>query len=591
MYIVKQIISQLKLSFYSSFEWTEGLWAWVPEVQNTTLHTNEEWFKLLSPEQQAEINGLVEMRKALKEEIRFDSLDKTVQFPEGYENLDYEEKVDMLMREIDMYKREKAKKELETELLEDGATKDGRHEFVENMFQTTDPKLREGLIWKKLESLTAGDIYSMKAAGADLAELFLITSSWEMVSKDGMNTWDQFKVNFGKCKSADAIIWIGDIIDIENVSQISVNGVVGNRSDSPRPGYYTTSGKYLAVHDGYKVQILEKQPIWEEDKNNLFMAQKQRFQNIRWEDIRNVVYSLEDAGQVLPFTKDHDIKLIVWVFTDAWIEGVSFDKESQILNLPDGIDFSDTKEILSGYRGVRKSIVEYVLENKATANSQWESLVLDIPEYSSVLVGKAVESMLWANSQRSVVFDTETMTLSTTNNKPIQDILWWSYEYLGSGSKHLAFLPELQRASSENNVPLGSLITLIYKENGGWNPRISAPGSSAYGLGQMIDGTWETYGKWLNRDDAGDQLIATTRYMKAIKNRKNCPWEHVLAYYNTGEGIRNVSQAKVEEYASLNSVISKRIPWGVPLNKNSYFIAAVSYYNSISYENAKRTVL
>ena len=55
-------------------------------------------------------------------------------------------------------------------------------------------------------------------------------------------------------------------------------------------------------------------------------------------------------------------------------------------------------------------------------------------------------------------------------------------------------MPELQRASSETGVPMGAIIKLIYHENGGWNPTIKAQGSSAYGLGQMIDGTWNTFG-------------------------------------------------------------------------------------------------
>ena len=107
----------------------------------------------------------------------------------------------------------------------------------------------------------------------------------------------------------------------------------------------------------------------------------------------------------------------------------------------------------------------------------------------------------------------------------------------------------------------------------------------------MIDGTWGTYGRGLNRNNPGDQLIATVRYMEAIKDRKNCPWEHVLAYYNTGEAIRNVSMSQVQEYARLNyNSIAIKIPSNVGLSQTSYFTAAVVYYNSISYEQARATM-
>lgn len=591
MFFIQQIRKQFTLTLVNPIVVWEAPRGWAQEMIEPTLHTNEEWFQLLTPEQKDEINELVNMRKALKEELRFDNLDKITNFPEGFENLSYEEKVDLLQREIDMYKIKKERERLQRELREDYMTKEGRHGFAENMFQTTTPESREWLIGKDLESLTAGDIYSMKESWVDLAELFLIQWIGDIVSKGNMKVWDSYKVNFWKCKSADRLIWIGDIIDIENVSRISVNGVVGIRWYDPRPGYYTMDHKYLAVHDGYQVEILEMNSIAEQEQETLFAAQENRFKTIRSEDIRNVVYGLTDYTEDLPFTQDHDVELVVWVFESAGIEGVSYNNESKKLEFPDWINFADTKEILNWYRGVRRAIIDYVLENDAVWNSEWESLVLEIPEYSSSLVEKALVSMIGTNSIQWMSFDIDTMTLSTNNRKTIRDTLWGGFEYLWSGTKHLTYLPELQRASTEEGIPLGVLITLIYKENGQWNTRASPAWSSAYGLGQMIDGTWEIYWRWLNRYDAWDQLLATTRYMRAIKDRQQCPWEHVLAYYNTGEWIRNVSQSKIEEYGKLNyGAITVKIPSGVPLSHESYFTAAVAYYNSISYQDAELTM-
>jgi RNA-binding protein YlmH len=40
-----------------------------------------------------------------------------------------------------------------------------------------------------------------------------------------MNTGDNFRVNFGASKNADSMIGAGDIISIEDVYSLKVNGV------------------------------------------------------------------------------------------------------------------------------------------------------------------------------------------------------------------------------------------------------------------------------------------------------------------------------------------------------------------------------
>jgi hypothetical protein len=132
------------------------------------------------------------------------------------------------------------------------------------------------------------------------------------------------------------------------------------------------------------------------------------------------------------------------------------------------------------------------------------------------------------------------------------------------------------------------LITLINHENSRWDPMAWAPWSSAYGLWQMIDSTWNIYWKWLDRNNPKDQLDATCRYLQAIMGRQNCTVELAMAFYNTWEWIRSISNLKAQEYARLNPAIAKKIEWQI--NSKNYFIWAVSYYNDISFEMAKQIV-
>lgn len=150
---------------------------------------------------------------------------------------------------------------------------------------------------------------------------------------------------------------------------------------------------------------------------------------------------------------------------------------------------------------------------------------------------------------------------------------------------HKPYMETIANLSSTYDVPADKIVQLIYHENAKWNPTATPPGSSAYGLGQMIDGTWETYGKGLDRNNPHDQLEATARYMKDIYNRQGCSWEEVLAYYNTWEGIKNLSLSKIAEFTRLNPAIANKHPDKNPANAHEYFTAAVAYYNDMNYSD------
>lgn len=159
------------------------------------------------------------------------------------------------------------------------------------------------------------------------------------------------------------------------------------------------------------------------------------------------------------------------------------------------------------------------------------------------------------------------------------------YVYEAKGEGHKPYMETIANLSSKYDVPADKIVQLIYHENAKWNPTATPPGrsSSAYGLGQMIDGTWNKYGSGLDRNNPHDQLEATARYMKDIYNRQGCSWEEVLAYYNTWEGIRGLSIATIVDFVRKNPAIAAKHPDKNPANADEYFKSAVAYYNDMNY--------
>lgn len=154
---------------------------------------------------------------------------------------------------------------------------------------------------------------------------------------------------------------------------------------------------------------------------------------------------------------------------------------------------------------------------------------------------------------------------------------WINYSF--SKDKHYNYIEAINWFSEYYDVPESSIIQLIYKENENWNPSAKAPKSSAYWLWQMIDDTWAVYWKGLDRNNPIDQIEATVRYMREIKETKDCSWEEVLAYYNTWTWIKSISNEQVLNFYKKNPAIAKKIPEWIEITAEVYFRAAVAYYN------------
>lgn len=146
-------------------------------------------------------------------------------------------------------------------------------------------------------------------------------------------------------------------------------------------------------------------------------------------------------------------------------------------------------------------------------------------------------------------------------------------------------------------VPEDIFINLINKENWTWNPKIKNQISDAYWLWQMIPDTWDRFWVWLIEDSTPtDQLLASIKYLKYIKEHKKCTWEQATAYYNTWEWYDKDSNDFVKDSYIEGNL--KAIVWLIPwckwktaeelyrkVTKKQYFIAASAYYSWKDYSN------
>lgn len=479
-------------------------------------------------------------------------------------------------------------------LLENPDSTDARHEYLRWVYDTIPEEMREWLVGNDIESLTAGDIYSLRERGIDLSTIFLmglngIPCAW----KDTMERGNTFRVNFWNSDAADRLIGAGDILPIDQIYSLKVNGVEGIRWFSPRPWYYTPGGRYLAIHDGYQIEIWEMREVTEEELQTMQTAQHERLMQFRSEDIATILENLEGENPEIPLNHETDIEILQEMIQETGIDEIRYNSETRRIEWPNGMDFNDIREALSWYESTIQDILSYLWDENLsiTALSEgWESVQKEIDGvHPRILQWAIAEIITWNNN---FVYDTDSGILRSQWNARIQDLLGGWFEYEWNGTVHLRYMSEIRAAASSEWVPVGAIIQLIYHENARWDPNITAPGSSAYGLWQMIDGTWATYWRWLNRRDPWDQLLATARYMRAIKERQNCPWEHVLAYYNTWEGILSISQSRAQNFLRLNPAIARQIPqnlhvWITPQN---YFIGAIAYYNNMTFERARATL-
>lgn len=470
----------------------------------------QKWYEELSHEEQKNIVKMYETKYEILQDIEWlntrNELLDTLDLIENA-HINYDERVQMLEREINFFSEKLSI--IEHDIARWDLNKDFEKKvplFESDMQSDEYKEFIKYIESKDLRTIKAGEIYNLKILWYDLSKLFL--KSNKDVSIETMQVGDSFTVNFWGNNNIESKLGIGDILPIHRFETIRVNWVLGTRKDTPRPWYYDTKWKYLAIYENYKVELISKTEVSEADEEEFKQAFERRYIQVRTPELKNMIV-------------DH-----------AQEQSYSFTRLSQK-------DF----EILKNY-------LETAYKN-------------------------------------DVVVDIKTQTISTTGGKNFDEIFHLSEE-TELGKAYLKYEDTVERVTNRYaNISKEKLIRLINHENAGWDPLISARGSTAYGLGQMIDSTWKKYGKGLNRNNPEHQLDATCRYLLDIMNKKNCSIELAMAYYNTGEGIFNISNKTLNNFYSINAPIVNKIPAWVSRSKKNYFTWAVAYYNDISFEQAK----
>lgn len=275
------------------------------------------------------------------------------------ETATFEDKIDQLNREVEMLSRERDQIErrlAKMEINPDGKSEWKRRELIlsetfeqlqkwNNLTSLTEEQkngIKSIIGNKSFDAITAGDFYALKKEGYDLSQLLLAREFWwEKVNKWNIKTGDKLIVNFWTNREAHTTIGAGDLLPMDKIYKIKVNGVEWIRGYSPRPGFY--NGKqYLPVYDGDKIEIIEEKPFDPAEKATYEKAESDRFKEIRGSEISSWLYNqLRDKNAdahtfTLPYMSrsDRDMlnKYIQDVLPQNVRENLTYDEKTWIIS-------------------------------------------------------------------------------------------------------------------------------------------------------------------------------------------------------------------------------------------------------------------
>ncbi len=268
---------------------------------------NQEWYKKLSPEQQENVEQKYQERLSLqkkleqkKAEIWFKWISADIIFKWIQKNLPkiedsedkkeiqwFEERVDMLNRDIDFLKRELYATNLQLSQVKLENSFESKSRDFLSKFENKE--LPDVITNWDLNTIRAWEIYALRENWYDLSELFL-DWTWE-VSKENMKIWDVFTVNFWKNWELNSLIWAWDLLPINEIDKVKINWVLWTRKSEPRPWYYASNGKYLAIFNNYKIEIVSKKTYSKPEEEKYNKSFENRYVNIRTREVMPDVLS------------------------------------------------------------------------------------------------------------------------------------------------------------------------------------------------------------------------------------------------------------------------------------------------------------
>ena len=551
MYIIKQLKNNFAQLFYlglSETVWGSGKDNDVKQSEKKEDKTNledykdHEWYKKLSVEQQQVVDNKIEKKIALEKKIAQMTAEVSYKWI----------KSDIISKWIEKNKPLAVDEEDKEEIM----TFESR---VDNLNRDIDGLEKE--------------IYNVKL---------------ELNSENLEGSFEKSNTYF-KEKFADSL---GDWKKSEYVTQLlekkDLKTITAWEAYTLKQEWYDLSGLFLAWWD--KIVSKKEMSVWNKFTVNFWGNSS----------LNNSIW----AGDLIPIDKIDKVRINwvdwtrrydprPWYYSESWKYLSVFDNyKVEIISekevTPEELEKSKNafKLRFDEIRGTELSTKFRDLIETAwdVSSIKLDSISKSDMEYLKTYMSKYIPKDQLLN----IDFDIEKWTVSTKNWKSLSGFMKESLPRWAWYEKYKAIVEQV--AAKYPEIWADKLATLINHENGKWDPLAWTPWSSAYWLWQMIDSTWKTYWKWLDRNNPADQLDATCRYLKDIMSRKKCPIEIAMAYYNTWEWILSLSDSKISHIASINPAITRKIPWWSHIDAKTYLTWAVAYYNDISFWEASSKV-
>jgi hypothetical protein len=353
-----------------------------------------------------------------------------------------------------------------------------RYSLVQDEYQDLldSPDLEDSqkyIIWEKtFDELTAGDFYALKKEKPELlATLLLSTVDGNKVTPDVLKTiWTELRVNFASNSALDQIIGAGDILPMKSVLKVEINGQVWERKGQPRPGFYTSEGQYLAIHDGYKIKILEINELDEAAWTEFMTHVDKRYEDIRGAEViqgisEQISAGGEDSLEFPQFMSDSDTGLL-----ENYLSGKipEYMKSSIVLgktseNVPnititEPYTSEEFSSVLDEYKNIRSAMSEYFSQNDTLLDNKDVNISLaDFSEKTWIgvlntdFIQAAFQSIMreWVNG---VYVSTTNTSINITSTSTIREVFafgWGNYDL----REYAHLYP--REASLKNNNPSG----------------------------------------------------------------------------------------------------------------------------------------
>lgn len=557
----------------------------------------QDWYTELDPELQEEVMWWEESALELHQSVtriktlfelgRLEEIDISEYAVEGEEEISEELMRERITEKIADLERRRDEILEQIYNVESDETRERRYTTVEEEFEAiAQNEQAQQIIWgRSFEEITAGEFYALKKENPELlASLLLSTENWERVDTEFLSSEDAvgtvLRVNFWRNQWLDRIVGAGDILPIQHVQSIKVNGVVWERRWEPRPGYYTPSGQYLAIHDGYRIEIMSIEMLEGEAWETFRWHIDRRYQEIRGAEVVEAIQTdLQNfEGETFVFdayTSDSDTELIRGYIQsklpDFLQDVVTLEWQPLSITVSEPYSFSELASVLSEYQDIYEWISQYFSDNSSlfdgtsfTLSRQQFEQITWVTWENQDFVRAAIESLLVEDADVEVDYSDENIRINARGNT-LGDVFSFSQENFdidGISPEALRNLPENRRrviSTANTALQRGDILWAAHCTD--WVDKIyqRSIGRSVYDTPRIYE-WWVT--TWARAVDSRDTGLRYRDYAQWMELERIQPWDHIMVDHgpNYGRGRTHSVIALENPTNGMLRVVS--YPWG-----------------------------